>query len=62
MEVCEKEYPVNGYPPVIEILIWHCHGMTCDECGYEFSQKCSFRNIINEHNKIGVFCAEPSLN
>ena len=62
MENHSKEYPVNIYPPVIEILMWHCSGWTCGECGHEFSQKCSFRNIIGEHAKLGVFSVEPVLN
>jgi len=55
-----RERESGEYPPVVEILMWFCHGLTCGECGYDFSENCPFKKAIAEYVKSFVFI-EPSL-
>jgi hypothetical protein len=55
-----SEKPQTDYPAVIMVLLWHCYGITCAECGDEFHPECILRNIIREYVK-GFLFVSPSL-
>jgi hypothetical protein len=61
MENLGKPEHLSGYPPVIEILMWHCHGLSCEECR-QYPQECAYKDIIGEHTKLGHRCILPSQN
>lgn len=61
MESTAKLEHINCYPPVIEILVHYCHGLSCEEC-QQFPQECAYKGIIGEHARLGHRVLLPSPN